>query len=385
MKPNGHGLVDIRLAPEEPPSPPTIEPERLAHALRQLCGWMPPQRPQKYATWMVEAAALFKIDPMLLGGLVYAQSQCRPKHKTPAGVGLTAIAEKMHLDHVRKRRYRYHVPGSAGGWAERHLDISRHLFYEGSFLQAKSNVYFAAALLRVWSEQCPHIDGSFGSVRHRHFVSHAYWGDRVRGTDAEDRILRARRRLIQYYRGASPTAGGVFGTELLVSPLDGGVRKLTSAMGDERDGGSRSHKGIDFSSTLGEPVRAVAAGTVTFAGVAERGRGSRSVTPTVAAGVDRGSLRPAGLFVMVRHASGLVSAYMHLDSYSVNAGDTVKAGQLIGRVGRTGMKRSAPHLHFELRWDGKHLDPVPHLGAMVIRPELTWRGFRMFLDRNKRR
>jgi murein DD-endopeptidase MepM/ murein hydrolase activator NlpD len=55
-----------------------------------------------------------------------------------------------------------------------------------------------------------------------------------------------------------------------------------------------------------------------------------------------------GLFVRVAHQGGLVSLYAHLSSYLVQAGDPVERGQLIGRVGLTGVHASNAHLHFGL-------------------------------------
>ncbi len=62
---------------------------------------------------------------------------------------------------------------------------------------------------------------------------------------------------------------------------------------------------------------------------------------------------------------------MHLDMYSVSEGETVVAGQPIGRVGRTGVQLSPPHLHFELRIDDRFVDPARHLATLVIPPKAT--------------
>ena len=64
---------------------------------------------------------------------------------------------------------------------------------------------------------------------------------------------------------------------------------------------------------------------------------------------------------MIQHPDKLVSAYMHLRSYTVHDRQWVKGGTIIGYVGRTGIKRSEPHLHFELRVDGKHIQTTTGL------------------------
>ena len=81
-----------------------------------------------------------------------------------------------------------------------------------------------------------------------------------------------------------------------------------------------------------------------------------------------------GLFVEIDHGKGVVSLYAHLESYDVQIGQEIEAGQQLGVVGRTGVHDSAPHLHFGLFKDGEVLNPLDHLAAYVFPPELTRRG-----------
>ena len=67
----------------------------------------------------------------------------------------------------------------------------------------------------------------------------------------------------------------------------------------------------------------------------------------------------------------VVSCYMHLDTFTITEGDAVKAGQEIGRVGRTGVQLSPPHLHFEIRVDDRVTDPARSLAALCIPPKAT--------------
>ena len=62
---------------------------------------------------------------------------------------------------------------------------------------------------------------------------------------------------------------------------------------------------------------------------------------------------------------------MHLSSYIVSERQEVKAGETIGFVGRTGVKVSPPHLHFEVRVDDRFTNPVRTLGDCVIPPQAT--------------
>lgn len=384
MRAPGTGLIDISRWPKEPSTPEKIDEARFARALRQLCGWMPAKRPARYGEWILESSREFDVDPFLLAALIYRQSLCLPQQKGPYGVGLAAINEGMHRDFIRRKRYRYWV-FAAGAWQRREKKLPRHLFYARNLQRSRPNIYFAAALLSIYREQMPHLGRAFGSVPYRHHVSHFIWGDRVRDAGPEDRVLRARRRMLGYYTGERPPARGRFRQLELHFPLDAPPRRVTSGIGDARQEGARRHKGVDIASTFGEPVRAVADGRVIVAGIDARHGPSRNLPYEEAKKVPASGLGPGGLYVMIRHAGGLVSGYMHLAEYSVKAGQRVTAGEEIGKVGRSGMTTSSAHLHFELRFEGKHLDPLPHLGPDVFPPEASYLGHKLRYERWRQR
>ncbi len=114
--------------------------------------------------------------------------------------------------------------------------------------------------------------------------------------------------------------------------------RVTSGFGARRDpfhGGERQHHGVDFGAAAGTPIRAAAAGVVRFAGT-------------------RGGY---GNVVIVAHPDGSETRYAHCRDLAVRAGEAVAAGQSIATVGSTG-RSTGPHLHFEVRRDGKPVDPV---------------------------
>jgi murein DD-endopeptidase MepM/ murein hydrolase activator NlpD len=76
---------------------------------------------------------------------------------------------------------------------------------------------------------------------------------------------------------------------------------------------------------------------------------------------------------------------MHLDDILVSKGDEVRQGERVGTVGRTGIVSSGAHLHFELRYDGKHVDPLPALGDLAISPLKTFRGIRLHKEARRLR
>jgi hypothetical protein len=226
----------------------------------------------------------------------------------------------------------------------------------------------------MWQEQHVDLDLAFqGSVPHRSAVAHFGWGDVVRGTGGEDRALIARRRLIgRYLDKKSPARNTDLGFQV-VSPLEGIPRLAPSGPGEDRDEGVRAHRGLDLDATVGEPVGSIADGLVSFAGFDLPGRTRPEVVPPHAlATTKRPELGPGGLFVCVRHVPRIVSCYMHLQSYRVDVGDRVGAGQLIGAVGHSGVKVSGSHLHLEIHRDGQAIDPAPILGPdFVIPPQDT--------------
>ncbi|MGW0085292.1 transglycosylase family protein [Streptomyces sp. NPDC003393] len=103
------------------------------------------------------------------------------------------------------------------------------------------------------------------------------------------------------------------------------------------------HTGVDFAVPTGTSVHAAGAGRV----------------------VDAGWGGAYGYQVVIRHADGRYTQYGHLSAISVRAGQTVTAGQRIGRSGATG-NVTGPHLHFEVRTGpgfGSDIDPVAYLRA----------------------
>ena len=117
-------------------------------------------------------------------------------------------------------------------------------------------------------------------------------------------------------------------------------REGRGEFGTPRSGGRR-HGGIDIEGNVGDPVVAVAGGTV----------------------VVRPNNGAAGNTVHVRHDDGTLTKYFHLDEFSVRNGQRVEAGQQIGTMGRSGNTpaQGDTHLHFEMWRDGRQVDPLPHL------------------------
>ena len=79
---------------------------------------MKTSRKRDYTRWTLEAAAHFKVDPFLLGAMIYRESRCRPRKEELGGLGLTLLAPTMYERGFRRRAYRYEVE-SNGVWEQR--------------------------------------------------------------------------------------------------------------------------------------------------------------------------------------------------------------------------------------------------------------------------
>ena len=121
-----------------------------------------------------------------------------------------------------------------------------------------------------------------------------------------------------------------------VRPVTGG--KITSRFGERSSVRSSSHTGLDIAASSGTPIKAAASGTVTFAGY-------------------KGSY---GYLVKIKCDNGYEMWYGHCSKLYVKNGQRVSAGEKIAAVGSTG-NSTGPHLHFEIRKDGKALNPQKYM------------------------
>ena len=385
LRPPGQGLTSLETWPPEPAAPAVWDEKRFAAALEQLCPvQVTPRQLKQYAGWILRYSLAYGVDPSLLGALIYQQSRCAARRRTDYGLGLAMINIPMHRTFLREGWYHF-MAARGGRWERRTLVLNRFPFSHRSLLNPEANIYFAAGLLSVFQHQCPGIDRPTGSTGHRHPVAHFIWGDRVRDAGVEDRILRDRRRLLALYHRKLEPALGRLGGLALGCPLFGCPRKVTSVVGDDRDDGQRRHNGIDVMSDQAEAVRAIAPGEVILAGVDLGEQGLRNLDPSRTGMVPHGLMGPRGLLVKIRHPGGLISEYMHLSAYPVTVGQRVSRGEIIGHVGRTGMKESDAHLHMGLISGGLHIDPMPRLGRHLLHPLITELGRRRSALQEKRR
>jgi hypothetical protein len=355
-----HELKDPSTWPAEPLAIANpLDAERFDAAVAKLCGEVAQDEGlPEVARAIREVSAETGADPFLMAALVYRTGRCRPALVSASGIGLLQIKPSMFAAGAR-------------------LPFPRADLERERLLDPAHNLRVGAALLAMWDSEHAALDRALRSTPHRTAVAHFFWGDKVWGTTFEDRALTARRRLLEMYTNL-PVAMRQSSLPSLppmsiASPLEGAPRLGTSGLGVDRDGGERSHRGVDIDATIGEPVRAVADGVVQFAGVDLTGdHPALGLLPAqLRRWRYRTNLGPGGFFVRVVHDGAVRSGYFHLNSFNVVAGQSVRAGEIIGTVGRTGIKASGSHLHFEVHVDGELKDPARFLRAYVLPPEQT--------------
>ena len=123
---------------------------------------------------------------------------------------------------------------------------------------------------------------------------------------------------------------------MLVQPI--GYAKITSKFGIRRhpiSGEIKGHTGVDFSASIGTPIRAAASGVVTKAS----------------------HYSGYGRYISLSHGKNIQTAYGHLSRIAVRSGQHVKQGQIIGYTGNSGYS-TGPHLHYEVIKNGRFINPM---------------------------
>jgi murein DD-endopeptidase MepM/ murein hydrolase activator NlpD len=155
-------------------------------------------------------------------------------------------------------------------------------------------------------------------------------------------LIQERQREIEAQRKAAGIASGAVedsgGAGQFSWPVTGTITSPFGWRSNPFGGAPEMHPGLDIAAPTGTTVTAAASGTIIMA----QWYGGY------------------GNYILIDHGGGYSTGYGHLSAIYVSNGQAVKRGQAIGAVGSTG-NSTGPHLHFEVRIDGKPVDPAPRL------------------------
>lgn len=154
-------------------------------------------------------------------------------------------------------------------------------------------------------------------------------------------------------KAADPTFKALFNSWKKLDQLQDGViavpsdkpvktAAFTSSFGVRSDpfkGSAAMHAGIDLAGPIGTPIYATADGMVTAAAWNNGGYGN---------------------LIKIEHGRGIETRYGHLSAITVRPGQRVRRGELIGKMGSTG-RSTGSHLHYEVRIDGRAVNPIPFM------------------------
>lgn len=125
----------------------------------------------------------------------------------------------------------------------------------------------------------------------------------------------------------------------MITPASGPITSYYGSRIHPVTGKRKTHTGMDFGASYGSNIVAAASGVVLVSGYNSGGYGN---------------------YVVINHGGGITTLYAHASSLLVSAGQSVSQGQVIAKVGSTGMS-TGPHLHFEVLVNGAHTDPLGYL------------------------
>ncbi|MDQ2866363.1 MAG: peptidoglycan DD-metalloendopeptidase family protein [Candidatus Eremiobacteraeota bacterium] len=191
-------------------------------------------------------------------------------------------------------------------------------------------------LLAVANDQRQHVATEVAEIE-----------DLTSAEEAElEALIRERQRELDAQREARRRAAGIAGNPIpnegapgaLSWPVSGTITSPFGWRSNPFGGAPDFHPGLDIAAPSGTTVTAAASGTVILA----QWYGGY------------------GNFILIDHGGSLSSGYGHLSAMYVSSGQEVARGQAIGAVGSTGHS-TGPHLHFEVRVNGKPVDPASRL------------------------
>lgn len=232
------------------------------------------------------------------------------------------------------------------------LDVAEKIL--GDIEQRDDDVYRSIFGLEEIPQEVK--DAGFGGVNRYAYLDDlggsAYLKNTVRRLDVMTKRSYLQSNALDEVAMVSHQAGNLISCVPAVSPIlpESGKYRISSPFGRRSDPVRKAtvafHDGMDFATFLGNPVYCTGDGVVERVRYQFFGYGNE---------------------VIIDHGFGYKTRYAHLNSIDVVKGQALKRGQKIGAVGSTG-KSTGPHLHYEVIYKGKPINPSPFMD-LTIKPE----------------
>lgn len=201
-------------------------------------------------------------------------------------------------------------------------------------------------------------NAGFGGVNRYSYLDGAYHSAAIRNTSIRLDVL-TKKTYIQSMSfdeifTQSERAGDLVSCVPAISPIvpDKAKYRISSSFGHRSDpftGRKTNHTGMDFAMAVGNPIYATGAGVVEKIVHSKVGYGN---------------------YILVNHGFGYKTRYAHLSAVLVKEGDSVKRGDHIGESGNSG-RSSGPHLHYEVMYMGRYVNPYNYLDLTVSLDEYS--------------
>lgn len=265
-----------------------------------------------------------------MSGLSLASSYIKDKlhHPVPGGIAVVSLGEHQQSPSVHYRNKPVMVVANG--------NTSEYLAIVGIPLKSKSGQHQLQLKTSNRSQQVPfQVQAKKYKEQHIKLQSNKYV------TPSEEHLARIKRELAAQTNAYANFRPGSPSNVILDRPVEGG--RYSSPFGLRRffNGQERNpHSGLDIAVPTGTPVKAPADGVVTI--------------------VDDYYFN--GKTVFIDHGQGMVTMYCHLSSIDVKKGQTIKRGELLGKVGTTG-RSTGPHLHWNVSLNDTRVDPAIFVGA----------------------
>lgn len=229
--------------------------------------------------------------------------------------------ESFMLSFMFKEMYKS-IPKSEVFGKTHHKDIFMGLYMDEVTKKAKlSNTGIASQLIKQYTDQKP-LKDDLNNISSTTSNFTTQISDKIKELAGRFKLNKSAKKIFRDFA-------------TMIDKID---HKLSSDYGmriHPISGQDKLHEGTDFALNTGTKVKLPSKGEVIFAG-------------------DNGGY---GKTVIVDHGHGITSLYAHLSEITVKVGDRLGKKALVGKVGSTGVS-TGPHLHFEVRKDGKTIDPM---------------------------